>query len=478
MEAVGADSSMERNRNDPSELDENEESGEESVEEIGDVDSNDEGVFSKAANIMDDDENMEGDTLKDDSLDEAEPELEIDHSTLQTMLEDDSDADIDETELEHHEGADAALAKLIRLRQDARKAGQQAREKIEISNQLRCTLLLEILLGRPDAWNRLFRSTLLEMVMPLLLHRQRVAAMLQKAVDGGSKIGTGEKRALLERLTSVIKQKLCKLRLSSMPFANNVNTESGRELVKAILREARKAKDKDQTSCCSTCLVFVLRAMPYTVDTVAIISSQYGHVVQEWSTKRSSGASLFEDLINQMPSLAQATLLEPLTKATLESRSSFLKLEAFRLLSLLLSTKEIMNADEMQEYVQSSIEKSMQDLLTAILTSLNDEEMSKPKRARIVFKTLEKCLPFLSDATAPKIATSLQSLKDVVNALGAKESGGKGNNLHAATSKISALIDETLTKKKEDITTIPGVEPKNTSESKMKKSKKKKKKKR
>ncbi|KAG7342134.1 DNA polymerase phi [Nitzschia inconspicua] len=485
MEAVGADSSMEGNRNNSSQdVDDDDESASagDSDEEKGDVGSGDEAIFTKASKIMEDVDDMEVEEPNVSSAEDEDSEVEIDQSKLQHMLEEDSEADIDETELEHHEGADAALAKLIKLRQEARKAGQQAREKIEVSNQLRCTLLLEILLGRPDAWNRLFRSSLLEMVMPLLLHRQRVAVMVQKAVDGGSKVGTGEKRALLERLTSIIKQKLCKLRLSSMPLANTVDTGAGRELVKAILREVKKAKDKDQAACCSACLVFLLRAMPNDTETIAMVSSEYGQVVHEWSTKRSSGASLIEDLINQLPSLAQATLLEPLTKASLESRSSFLRLESFRLLSILFSVKDSTGHPEMQKLAEASVERSQQQVLDAIFASLDDEEMCKPKRARVIFKTLEKFLVRVTTTSYPDVTSSLKSLKEKVETLGQKnDSGGKGNNLSAATSKLVGLIDDVLTEQQKMVEANKGAseeEEISQPDSKNKKSKKKKKKKR
>ena len=70
------------------------------------------------------------------------------------MLEEDSDADVDVGELEHHEGADGALAALVKLKQNMRKAGQQAREKTEMSHQLRCTYLIELMIASPDVWNR------------------------------------------------------------------------------------------------------------------------------------------------------------------------------------------------------------------------------------------------------------------------------------------------------------------------------------
>jgi hypothetical protein len=399
----------------------------------------DEGVFAKAAKILDEPDNTEIEDLKRPSSDDEDSEMEIEASKLQTMLEEDSDADVDATELEHHEGADAALAKLIKLKQEARKAGQQAREKIEVSNQLRCTLLIEILLGRPDAWNHLFRGSILEMVMPILLHRKRVAAMVQKAIDSGAKIGTGEKKALLEKLTSLIKQKLCKLRLLSMPGASPVNAESGEKLLKQILTEARKAKDKEQVSCCSSCSIFVLRAMKSTPEMTFIVSREYGQIVLEWSTRRSRGASMFEDLINQMPTMAQATLIPSLLKATFESRSLFLRIEALRLLSLLFATTPDQSASELDKLAASAVKDSENDLIEMLTRSLHDESMATPKTVRTILKSIEKILPGLSAALGPDVLGSLETLKSVVRDLGSQE------NLNSASAKCVDLIEKKIT---------------------------------
>jgi len=192
---------------------------------------------------------------------------------------------------------------LIKLKQDARKAGQQAREKIEIANQLQCTFLIELLIERPDAWNRLFRSdVLLRLVLPVLNPRRKIEKSLKKSIESGPKSGTGEKQALLDRLTSFLNVKLCKMRLSSMPLESPVNVEYASNLVVEIVDEAKWATSKDHTSCCSGGLVLVLRTLPSVTDTLSV-TSPLADAVSEWSTKRTTRleASLFNELIVHMP---------------------------------------------------------------------------------------------------------------------------------------------------------------------------------
>ena len=97
--------------------------------------SDDDMVFSKASKVLDDPEDTGNDEKNASGEEDEDSDIELDPSKLQTMLENDDLDDVDDISLEHHEGADAALAKLIKLKQEARKAGQEAREKIETSNQ-------------------------------------------------------------------------------------------------------------------------------------------------------------------------------------------------------------------------------------------------------------------------------------------------------------------------------------------------------
>jgi len=401
------------------------ESDEENEEDDeSDGESDDDLIFSKASQVLNNPEDIDNEGRQNSVKDEDDFGVKIDSCKLQSMLEDDSDVDVDEYVLEHHEGADAALAKLIKLKQGARKAGQQAREKIEVSNQLRCTFLVDLLLGRPDSWNRIFRSNiLLEMVIPLLDHRKKVGKLAQKAVGSGKNPGSGEKKALLYRLTNLIRQKLLKIRLSSMPLAGPIDMGAATIAFQHIMKEARKSKDKEQLSCCSSCLIFLLRIMPSSPDVISLATTEYGDVIREWSTKRNSGASLLDDLISHMPTLAQASLLGALNTATQDARSPFLKVEAFRLLSLLLANTPNEGSTKIEIMTQAKIHESQDDLLVSISKSLIDDEMVKPKRARSVFKAFEKYLPYISSPASLEAMSMLANIKTEIKDLGMKQSG-------------------------------------------------------
>jgi hypothetical protein len=296
LEAIGA-ATFEKKDDDGSDDEEESDDDDDASE-----DSGDERVFSKASDLLDDPEDMDVDPPEGKTGEEEDSDVELDPSNLQSMLEEDSDAEVDVGELEHHEGADGALVKLIKLKQEMRKAGQQAREKIEMSHQLRCTFLIELMITRPDAWNRLFRTDIiLKMVLPILDLRKKIEKSLTKAAAGGPKSGAGEKRALFDRLTSLLMHKLCKMRLSSMPIKSSVDLEYASNLVLEITTEAKRAGNKEHTSCCSSCLVFVLRSIPNVPDALSVASA-CADAVTEWSTKRTQlGATFFDELIVHMP---------------------------------------------------------------------------------------------------------------------------------------------------------------------------------
>lgn len=127
MDAIGASNSNEDIAGDDAEMNEDDdESDGESVDDL---------VFSKASKVLNDPKDIEDDEQDISEKENDESDIKLDPSKLHTMLEDDNLEDVDDILLEHHEGADAALAKLIKLKQEARKAGQEAREKIELSSQ-------------------------------------------------------------------------------------------------------------------------------------------------------------------------------------------------------------------------------------------------------------------------------------------------------------------------------------------------------
>lgn len=423
----------------------------ESDDEADDDDSNDdesmdENVFSKAMDVVDDPENMQVEE-EDPQGDSEDSDLELDPSKLQSMLEEDSDADVDEDVLEHHEGADAALAKLIKLKQDARKAGKQAREKIEIGHQLRSTFLLELLFGRPDAWNRLFATeTLLAISLPMLKHRQKLERSVKKSMESSNKSGMGEKQALLDRLTNLLNQKICKIKVASLPLAKPLSTETASQYASKILAEASRADTKEQSSCCNSCLVFLLRSTSDAANESAL-ATICEEAAAEWSTKRTTKlqANLFDDLIVHLPELSQTFLTRPLSKASLNARSPFLKAESFRLLTLLFATQLGAQDGEAAKAAEKSLGDARDDFLASVEAALQDEEMRKAKRVRVVLKALEKFVAGLVPPASKKTYDHLETIKGLLGKLGEGESQG----VSAMCTKLMTEMDAKTAELKE-----------------------------
>lgn len=272
------------------------------------------GVFSQAGKALGLNEDISEVDMKEkeeegESIDEEE-DVELDPAQLESLLLEDSDAIFDEDDdddkgfvLEHHAGADAALAQLIKLKQDARKAGRQALERLEISRRLRCVLLLETLLSNSGRqWsNLLHRNVFMKMVLPLLQVRRDLEKALEKSsanqLGKKSVASDSEKRALLERLTSLLKNKLCKIRWSKEP---QPPSDDAVDLVRQLMYQARKSSSKENSSCCSAALLAMLKNMA-DIGGMISASSVYGEALAEWSTKRTTKlqTSLFDDFVQQ-----------------------------------------------------------------------------------------------------------------------------------------------------------------------------------
>ena len=331
-------------------------------------------------------------------------------------------------------------------------------------------MLIDLLLGRPDSWNKLFQSNIiLKMVLPLLESQKRIGMATQRASEG--KTGTAEKKALLHRLTSLIKQKLSKIRRSSMPLSSPIDMDTAKASFQNIMKEAKNSKDKDYLSCCSSSLVFLLRMMPKSPELVLFVSTEYGTLVNDWSTKRNNGASLLEDLIIQMPALAQASLASALSSATQEARGFFLKMEAYRLMSLLFANKpDSEGSSDMEKTALSKLQQTQDDLLSNVNNTLSSEEEMKPKSAKAVFKMFEKMLPFVSAPVSSDARDLMTAIKIEISGL-----GDKHKELKTVAAKLVEQVDSRL---EELIAASAKTAESKTKSPSGKKTKKKKKKKR
>lgn len=379
---------------------------------------------------------------------DGDNELTLDSLKLQTMLEEGSDADVDEGELEHHEGADAALAKLIQLKQDARKAGQLARERAEIARQLRCILLLETLVvGKVDTWGHLLGvDTIMLMTIPLLQYRKDLFKSLSKANVKTTTAGSSEKKALLERITSLLKTKILKVKLpDSKSLDSAKDLESIQEHASCLVQLAKEADDKEQQALCSSGLMLLLRSILDSTSKIKL-TELYTDVVSEWATKRTTrlDTTLFERLINHYPVLAQASLSSPLASAAANGRSSFLQSESFRLLTLLYNTKLNPNVSELDRLATDRVVSVAEEVLAAIASCLKDSEMSKTKRVREVLKTADRVVAFLNVSCDRASALSLSYLSEIKLLLVKLETDSESKGINNSAESLSLAIDDLL----------------------------------
>jgi DNA polymerase phi len=389
-------------------FDDNEDSNDGEEDDISEDDdrsnSSDKGLFSDNTSVagvedqrMDETHNQ----YEDPSIDmDDDDEEEVNSSKLQALLEEDSDADVDEGELEHHEGADAALAKLIRLKQDARKAGLLARERTEIARQMRCMFLIEVLVvGKKGTWGPLLHVDLImQLVLPILQYRYEIVKSLAKAIEKRSSIGSPEKVALVNRLTALLRNKILKAKVADLEWSESFDvSNSSQGFASTLLTQAMKTNEKDHQALCAGALIYMLRGIS-DADLKLKCASVYANAVTLWASKRTCKLDVlfFESLIFQYPVLAQACLGEALATAATNGRSSFIKSESYRLLSLLFNPKLNASVTAFEQLAMKRIIEASGSVLASIVVSVNDTEMIKTKRVRDVLRATDKVILFLS----------------------------------------------------------------------------------
>ena len=458
--------------------DEEHDDSEDSDEDEESMDDENSGTFAQAARLPDDDSDEEKDDEESGPDDEDESDIELDPSRLQSLLEEDvDDSSIEEVPLEHHEGADAALAKLIQLKQDARKAGQKAREHLELTRQVRCTLLLEILAsGKPEGWGVLLRvDTVVQICIALLRYRRE----LESAVTSASERSTeriGEKRAMLDRITTILEGKLLRMKVANMKWSAGIDVTSfTKETSVTLLRDARKRGSKNHRHLTSSAIFLLIRAPTSTSDKLQV-AQVYGDAVEEWASKRTTHfeSAFFDHLMHQAPVVAQASLPRALAAAAATARSSYIKSEAFRLLAQLYNPKLNANDTELEQASTTRISEAIATVLESVTLALKDGEMKKAKRIREVLKAAEKLVAFLADRDADPVEQQLEEIKVLLVQVG-ETAGSQG--VSKTCEKVIQEIESLSTRRLEqnEGETRANSERKGSKSSKKKKKSKKKK---
>jgi len=450
--------------------DNREDSDDEDEDEDDMQDEQTESVFASAVNLNldDDDENMEEKIeekieeekeINDGDINDTDgDDVELDPSTLESMLLEDSDVEFDGEggilgELEHHAGADKALAQLIKMKQESRKAGADDREKSEISTRLRCMVLLESVFTSKNK-SVLSNQVVLMATLPLLRARRILDKSIQSSKDSiqSSQVGLGEKRALLDRINSLLRSKVLKVKLPG-----SADIEGCTTLANKIMEEIQKSPNTTHTSLCSLALVLVIKAVD-SEHVLTLAKDIYVPALDEWSSKKRTKLSgvIFDDLLSKCPSIARITMTKSLSTAANESRSPYLKSESFRILSDVYSLKQT-GGDTADSSSNNLLDNASFDalndealsVLKVIELALQDNDLIKGKRVRDVLKACETIASFISDSkTNREVRLSLGILSTPLNLL--TESSASINVKNVCTKLNTKILEIVKTQNETD----------------------------
>lgn len=126
-----------------------------------------------------------------------------------------------------------------------------------------------------------------------------------------------EKRALCEKMTSLLKGKIYKTRLTG-----NACRDACSKLASHVMSEARKSCSVAHCTACSLALVFIVKAVSNNLEnSVAVAQEIYPSAVKEWSSRKTTKLTsiIFDDLTTRYPGVARTVLLNPLRISAIEA---------------------------------------------------------------------------------------------------------------------------------------------------------------
>lgn len=386
----------------------------------------------------------------EENMGDEDDDIELDPSKLENLLIQSSDDEsIDGDILEHHEGADAALAQLLKLKQEAKKAGKKQKEKAELANRLRCMGLLEAIFVTKHS-GVLSNQTVLMTLLPLLRSRTELAKSVLS--DKAHDVSYSDKKALLDKITDLIEHKICKTHLDG-----RANLDACRVVAEQITIELRKVQDIEHCKCCSALFVLLVKAVAsHGDDSIHFATSIYQPLVVEWSTKKSTKVQsvVFDNLVLKCRRIATFILTKLLNDASMNARNSYLRSESFRLLSLLYSIQTADQEPRDQDEV-STLQQSLPAYGSNICKALGDDEMMKTKRVREILKAADKLVKFVGAHVDGNLLTVLDELEVSINALAEKSESPAVKSicknvlkdLSAVSSKVRDLLVTSIERK-------------------------------
>jgi hypothetical protein len=219
-----------------------------------------------------------------------------------------------------------------------------------------------------------------------------------------------------------------------------------------IFQELNKSLNASHCSCCSVALTTVLRCIPNAHESEEV-KGIYIKAIEDWSSRKATKihSSVFDDLINRLPTVAAQILIKPLVAAAGGAHSPFIKCESIKLLSAIY--KQSNNEEIMSDKSRSEMKKGCSKVAAALVFALSDSTLERTKhRHEILIATRDFVIFLKAQEEGILTDSELASLQDTLKVVGgALKKGGLKQMCLQSSETINSIAkrteDEDKTKK-------------------------------
>jgi hypothetical protein len=276
-------------------------------------------------------------------------------------------------------------------------------------------------------------------IVPILHARKTIAKSIEASSSSSAQKSLNERKALLDRLSALVKDKISKFRCSDGSSSEKLALKASSD----IYEDMKSSLNKDHCSCCGVALITAVRCIP-NMEGSEEVKDIYTAAIDDWSTRKATKihSCVFDDLIKRLPVLASIILVGPLTKAAKSAHSSFLKCESIKLLSAIYNHgSNTPEEDDLLKKSNGALKDKCSEVAGALVRALGDGDLQKAKHRDEVLSATKHFINYVKAQSEGILSDSdLCSLQESINLVGGKcKSAGTKKLCTQVSEAISAL---------------------------------------
>jgi hypothetical protein len=282
-------------------------------------------------------------------------------------------------------------------------------------------------------------------IVPILRSRKAIAKRIQGSSSMNAKKSLNEKKVLMDRLSSLVTDKISKFR---SPVSSSA--EVALEALSQIFDEMKQSLNKEHCSCCSLALITAVRCIP-DAESSEKVKEVYTDAINDWSNRKTSKihVCVLDDLVQRLPSLSSLILIEPLMASASSANSPYLKCESMRLLSSIYKRDKASTPEQLSGRAQQTMTKSCANFAETLRTALDDSSLSKAQHRDKILEATKQFIGYLkAHDEGLMVESDLSALADTLNKVG---ENSKSAGMKQVCSRLRDTISGLPRKEKDQV---------------------------